>query len=1401
MDIIPLLDKKIHISNAQLFGAKGTFYHAVPDSAPNWQFLVDALRNPNDTTSSPLDLKLGSLLVRRCRVKYDKLYEPHISKRLDRNHLLVSDLSLTVRLINISQDSLSINLKKLSFAEQSGLTLDKLQFKMNANRNFLQLQDFNLQVARSTLSTPLLTAHYKNLPPKGKKITTWLDSLQVGSHLELDVTPADLAPVLPNLSKITYPIRLRTQLHLSDNGQLTLTETKLADKNRNISLATEILAHDIFRLPAINVSLQEFNITHAFWNQLEDGIPTLNNNLLKRLKSLGDIHSNGILFYNKRLVRTDLSIRTDIGSLEVKGTIEDKNDFQVALALKDIDPEALLQPASAYIPQDITASATLHGQIHGPNGKPSVQALGTLQSMLFKQHTYHDIPFQGYIHGYDYQISMHVNEEQGQLQLEAQASLPSKGDKHIKLNGNLDKFSPSALNLTKAFPNEYFSGLIQADITLPSSGQLLGDIALSQLNIDSPEKGSLNIDDIRISNEVIGNMQRFRLTSPIAQVEANGNFKWKNLSRAALLITHHHLPSIIPEPRMTSIDDETDINFTLRMQDTAVVSRLTGMTFSIPEEATLHGYIHSGVNIMELDGQIPSLRLGTKELRNGSVRLECTQQNVQASVRASRMIKGKPTDIDLTAYTENNRLATQLQWDNNSASQQRGSLSMAAEFIKDPDGKTTVSAHVNPSEIIINDTIWKIHPGRVYWHHGMADIQDVSLSNRDRYIALNGKVSNSEKDTLMVDIKDFDLSYLFSIVNFHAVDFHGYATGRIYGRQLTKDPLADAFLQVHDFTFNDADMGDMDMHINWGSHPKTILLDAYIQEPRAHQQTTVLGSITLGHDPGSGIDLNINTQRMDLHFLHRYASSIFDKMEGRISGNCRVFGAFKNINLQGTVVAEEASVRVSSLGVDYHLAGDTVILTPDTIRFPSATIYDYLGAPGYNEHSAQLSGMLTHHHLSHMSYDVNINAQNILGYNFPKMQDLNFCGTVFATGQAHVYGQPGVVNIDVKATPQSGTTLVYDATSPTTVTDTNFITYISKKDSMQTDDKEQEVELAPTSSDMHLNFDLDITPEATMQVLMDTKSGDYINLYGNGHILANYYNKGKFQMYGTYRVDHGTYKLSIQDVIRKDFIFKSDGTVTFGGDPGKAALQMKAVYTVPNVSLDDLSSSSLGLANTRVDCIMNIGGEAFSPNVTFDFDLPNANEDEKQMVRSMISTDEERNMQVIYLLGIGRFYNQNAQFQNGATQSGTAVNSLISSTLSSQFNQFLSNAMGSHNWSFGANLKTGDTGWDQLDIEGMLSGKLLNNRLLINGNFGYRESYYSTNNFIGDFDVQYLLTPNGNLSLKAYNQTNDRYFIQSSLTTQGIGLQFKRDFNSWRKSSRRKSKSQHQKHSSASEKR
>ena len=134
------------------------------------------------------------------------------------------------------------------------------------------------------------------------------------------------------------------------------------------------------------------------------------------------------------------------------------------------------------------------------------------------------------------------------------------------------------------------------------------------------------------------------------------------------------------------------------------------------------------------------------------------------------------------------------------------------------------------------------------------------------------------------------------------------------------------------------------------------------------------------------------------------------------------------------------------------------------------------------------------------------------------------------------------------------------------------------------------------------------------------------------------------------------------------------------------------------------------------------------------------------------------------------------------------MNNLLSSTISGQINQMLSSVIGTESkWNFGTGLSTGEQGWQDLDIEGILSGRLLDDRLLINGNFGYRDNPLKQSaSFIGDFDVKWRITPNGNTYLKAYNKNNDRYFTKATLNTQGVGISFQRDFEKWRDLFRRK---------------
>ena len=75
-----------------------------------------------------------------------------------------------------------------------------------------------------------------------------------------------------------------------------------------------------------------------------------------------------------------------------------------------------------------------------------------------------------------------------------------------------------------------------------------------------------------------------------------------------------------------------------------------------------------------------------------------------------------------------------------------------------------------------------------------------------------------------------------------------------------------------------------------------------------------------------------------------------------------------------------------------------------------------------------------------------------------------------------------------------------------------------------------------------------------------------------------------------------------------------------------------------------------------------------------------------------------------------------------------------------------------------------------MEVEGILSGQLLNNRLLINGNFCYRDNPMANTNFVGDFEAEWLINRSGDIRLKAYNETNDRYYTKTNLTTQGVGI-------------------------------
>lgn len=440
-----------------------------------------------------------------------------------------------------------------------------------------------------------------------------------------------------------------------------------------------------------------------------------------------------------------------------------------------------------------------------------------------------------------------------------------------------------------------------------------------------------------------------------------------------------------------------------------------------------------------------------------------------------------------------------------------------------------------------------------------------------------------------------------------------------------------------------------------------------------------------------------------------------------------------------------------------------------------------------------MNGYLHYRHFKNLEYRFNFNVNDMLVMNTKESPDFPFYGTVYGTGNATIAGNAlDGVNIDVAMTTNRNTNFTYIKDNVSTAISNQFIKFVDKtprravQDSIHLSDYEiaqKEIEEDKESdTDIRLNLLVDATPDATMRIIMDPIAGDYISGKGTGNIRTEFFNKGDVKMFGSYRISQGLYKFSLQEVIRKDFVIKDGSTIAFNGNPLDAILDIQASYTVNSASLNDLLPSSMtadntliGQTNVKVNCMMNLTGQLTSPTIKMGIELPNEREEVQAMVRNYIPTEEQMNMQILYLLGIGKFY---ASEYADATNSNM-MSSVLSSTLSGQLNNALSSIIDNNNWNIGTNLSTGEKGWTDVEFEGILSGQLLNNRLLINGNFGYRDNPLANTNFVGDFEAEWLVNRSGDIRLKAYNETNDRYYTRTNLTTQGIGIIFKKDFNKW----------------------
>ena len=1378
-DIWELLKGKISINSVQLFGFDLKLNKQSADDRLNMQFIIDAFSKPQSDEPTRINLRVNSLLVRRGKLSYDVLDAPTTQGKFNTSHLQFNNIIANISLKALQNDSINASIKRLSVTESSGIELKKLSLKVVGNRDQMQLQNFEVNLPQSKLEIDTMNLRYAGVTSFDEFADQVEFSLQtLPSHISL----GDLSAFVPGFKNFKERVDFGLALKGTIN-QLSFTNINVnADEhlyiqgNANIDgLSNPKEAYLFTKLSRLSIDQEGMAFLIRNFSSEFTGVPPI----LERLETIAfngelsgyfnDFVTYGILRSKAGTVRTDIKFSSDQDKgLNYSGRLRaEKFDLDVLTGNPDFG--------------DIDFNFDVVGQRNQNQNFPNVKLLGKISNFDFRGYNYDEMTIDGLYKNGGFDGQFLLDDENALVSLLGSFNF-TKTIPEFNFKASVDRFRPYPLHISKRDEDAIFSVDVVADFTGNSIDLLNGEININNLLYNTSDL-SYSLDNFKIKAEHTDQENNLIIDSNFLKAKINGQYSYQTLWGSIYNISKTYLPSLtssLKEPKKS----KNNFNFEVELIDTKILTHFLNIPFQTYTSSQLSGYFNDEHQKVHIKGYFPKLRYGNTFYESAMLLFENPGDELIAQIRFTQQKKHGAVNVALLAEAKNDKIDVSLNWGNDGVNTYSGKFNALTHFevLKNEKRKRYLQTdiEIKPSNIILNDTTWRVHPSSVHIGDQLVEVNNFLFSNDLQFAQINGKISASPQDTLALELNDIDLGYIFDLTGISSdVDFKGKATGYAIASQLFSEPQMQANLHVNDFTFNNGPLGDMGIYSFWDNKQKGIFLDADMNENDLGL-TNVTGFI-YPIAPKGGLDLKITGKGTNVKFLEEYMKGIATDVNGRAYGSVRLHGPFKALNLEGSLLTD-ASLRIGILNTSFAI-NDTLRFTKNGMSFKDIQLTDP------ESQSGKLNGELYYQHFKKLSYHFDINAYNLLVMNTQESADMPFFGKIHASGNTTISGNQAGLNVNAAVRTDKNTQFTFITNATASAASNQFIHFNDVTPHRHYQDtifmgleehmlSQNEKDAIDSNIDIRLNLQIDATPNANIKIIIDPVAGDYMSANGNGNIRLDYYNKGDVRLFGNYEITKGLYKFSLQEVIRKDFTIKQGSNITFNGNPREAVLDIRTQYTVNSVSLNDLipqESLITSQPHIKVNCLMNLSGQLTNSNITFNLDLPSESDEVRTLVKNYISTEEQMNMQVLYLLGIGEFYTTD----NG-NQSSDMMSSVLSSTLSGQLNNLLSQMINNNNWSIGTNVSTGNKGWTDVEVEGMLSAQLLNNRLLINGNLGYRENPLTNSNFIGDFEAELLLNSTGNIRLRAYSKTNDRYLSRINLTTQGIGIMFRRDFIYWK---------------------
>lgn len=1389
---LPLWQNEIRFSRVDIRGGVANVYR-LDDEQYNYQFLVDAFHSERERTPFRSFLSVRDIRIEQIRARYNDY-----QAQLDHAYM---------DLYHFTLDSLDAEVRSLSLAVQNPtdqLYVEELQARLVYNDTLLGMPRLYIRLPQSELdASGVQCTMNKEQRTKNKEhnghctidhSTTAGRLLTEGNTIRLhithaEVTPRDLALIVPAVRSLDKPIRITGDV-FGTVDSIQAQDLSLHYNNQRF-FAGSLTASGLPDIsdPYLKMSCQDLFLNARFLQDLLSDLYNRPYRLSKEVHRLGDIHYRG----------------------QIEGRLHDmilRGAFRTALGV--ITTDGRLKSDSLFTRLDYNARVTTHrfrlGKMLGNsdlgpvsldvssrgkvvNGKASGDLDAHVRNLSYKDYTYQELRAKGQFRPKRYDGTFSINDDNLEMYFSGLVNLAHK-QPDINCDLRLVRFRPWVLQLSPRLEKMELGTTLAVNLSGSNLDEMNGYLVIDSTRLRNGNDSVL-IEQLKLIVQADTNRNKqIHLTSDLLTLGVNGHFRYQDLPDVLLRQAYHYLPNTFTaneQNRIAHIESShTDIDFYLYGYKLRALQRTLQLPVRLSDKTVVKGFLHEDKNTFGLMAYTPTLRTKGTAIRDLTVSLDNLGNSANLSVSAQALNMGAM----LRAKASGDSLATHLTLHQTDSTEHvyGGDIHMLTHFVQYA-GKPLIDTHIQPSVVQLRDSTYTLSDSRI--SYCVADttlgIQNFNIQASHQFIRANGMASSSATDSLRIELGNIDAGYVLPFVlPEESLKLGGSLTGWATLYSLFSKPVFEADVRLDSALLNDVYIGDAAAIVALDRNTNNILINGDI----------VRESRLLAHVDG---DVETATNRwgitiypdsVPLDFINHWTQGIITDISGYGSGLVHVFGdrdgGEKHTYVEVRAKAADAALTIPYTGCRYYLS-DSVFMDSTSIRFDNIDLRDEKG------HLLHVNGYLKHELFENFRYNFHVNVYDALVFNLPDKAGEMLQGRVYANGDAHIKGNTQEVRITANARTVGKSRFRFSIDYASTASDNNFITFVDhnavfKQPKPKTIDEEEEEmlreEIAKLESSMRilLALNIDVNPQLLFQLVLGERTGDMIQGRGDGALRFTYDSQNDdIRLMGNYNIQQGSLDFTVGNVIRRQFTIAEGGTIAWSGNPMTPQLNVTAKYRV-TASLKDLFGSDVSqLATTRtnvpVNTCLTMTGNLMQPTLHFGIELPLSDESVQSQVQSIINTDEMLMRQVVYLLVFGRFFTPEYMTN---TQQFTGLNdtySLLSSTITGQINSWLSKL--TNVFTMGVNIRTDGEGADATqEYEAQFQLQPVD-RLVINGNVGYRYNDIANQPFFGDLDVEVMLTEDGKLRLKGYTHTVDKYSLRQANTIQGVGFVWKHDFN-WR---------------------